>query len=257
MKNYSPHVIPIISSNKELSKELKEIIANNKENIDIFSSSKNKVYQIALVLDMLNVGFDMPCLQAIFLDTPKSEDHDIFQTISRPNRIFSGKSYGTIIDFLGITDNVVQAVKKYDTENLLTLDQGAKQKIKESVQRLKEIYDGLEKNIEQQLRKGNLKAETDLLLLIADQLEEKKEHEEEKRFLQRSLEIFRLILGKSGEGSGDFASHHGFKNLSNLEIKIKARLQEIVEIVPPQQGEERELWLIGGDLTKLNNIKKK
>ncbi|KLL03909.1 MAG: type I deoxyribonuclease HsdR [Mycoplasmataceae bacterium RV_VA103A] len=282
MKNYSPHVIPIISSNKELSKELKEIIANNKENIDIFSSSKNKVYQIALVLDMLNVGFDMPCLQAIFLDTPKSEDHDIFQTISRPNRIFSGKSYGTIIDFLGITDNVVQAVKKYDTENLLTLDQGAKQKIKESVQRLKEIYDGLEKNIEQQLRKGNLKAETDLLLLIADQLEEKKEQwkiflktcqeiekykffwkvgeevsEEEKRFLQRSLEIFRLILGKSGEGSGDFASHHGFKNLSNLEIKIKARLQEIVEIVPPQQGEERELWLIGGDLTKLNNIKKK
>jgi type I site-specific restriction-modification system R (restriction) subunit len=176
MKTYSLPVIPIISPNKkDLSKELNEIVVNSKENTDIFSNSQNKTYQIALVLDMLSVGFDMPCLQAIFLDAPKSEDHDIFQTISRPNRVFSGKSYGTIIDFLGITDNVVQAVKKYDTESLLILDQSAKQKVKENIRQLKDIYDKLEKNIEQQLKKENLKAETDLLLLIADQLEEKKE----------------------------------------------------------------------------------
>jgi type I site-specific restriction-modification system R (restriction) subunit len=154
---------------------LNEIVVNNKENIDIFSNNQNKTYQIALVLDMLNVGFDMPCLQAVFLDTPKSEDHDIFQTISRPNRIFSGKSYGTIIDFLGITDNTVQAVKKYDTESLLILDRDVKEKLKGSIQQLKEVYDKLGKNFNQYLMKGNLKAEIGLLLLIADKLEEEKE----------------------------------------------------------------------------------
>src|SRR3954447_8709854 len=84
MKKNSCHVVPIISPNKKLSKELNEIVVNNEKNIEIFRSEKNKTYQIALVLDMLNVGFDMPCLQTIFIDTPKSEDHDIFQTISRP-----------------------------------------------------------------------------------------------------------------------------------------------------------------------------
>ena len=282
MKEYSLHVVPIISPNKDLSKELNEIIANNKENIDIFSNSQNKTYQIALVLDMLSVGFDMPCLQAIFIDSPKSEDHDIFQTISRPNRIFSGKNYGIVIDFLGITDNIVQAVKKYDTESLLVLDRNVEQEVKKIIQQFMKIYDELGKNIEQQLRKENLKAETDLLLLIADQLEEKQEQwkiflkacqeiekykffwkiaeevsEEEKRFLQRSLTISKLVLSKLKKERGNSVTTHGFQDLSNLETKIKTQLQEIIEIVPPQEGEEKELWLIGGDLTKLNNIKRK
>jgi type I restriction enzyme R subunit len=169
MKKISPHVVPIISPNEKLNPEIKKIIDNNKENIAIFRDSQNKNYQIALVLEMLNVGFDMPCLQTVFIDTPKTEDHDIFQTISRPNRQFSGKTHGTIIDFLGLKDNIIQAVKKYDAQSLLILDQDVEIKIKENITKLQRIYDDLGTNINKQLVK-NLKAETSFLLLIADQL---------------------------------------------------------------------------------------
>ena|SRR2546421_11618862 len=167
MKNYSSHVVPIISPNKKLSKEIIEIVANNEQNIETFRSEQNKNHQIALVLDMLNVGFDMPCLQAVFIDTPKNEDHDIFQTISRPNRKFSGKNHGAIIDFLGLKDNVIQAVKKYDAQSLLILDQDVEAKIKDSIQKLRIIYNVLGTNISKQLTK-DLKSEPSFLLLIAD-----------------------------------------------------------------------------------------
>ena len=36
MKKISCHVIPIISPNKKLSKEVNEIVANNEKNIEIF-----------------------------------------------------------------------------------------------------------------------------------------------------------------------------------------------------------------------------
>ena len=188
MKKISCHVIPIISPNKKLSKEVNEIVANNEKNIEIFRSEQNENYQIALVLDMLNVGFDMPCLQAVFIDTIKSEDHDIFQTISRPNRQFSGKNHGTIIDFLGLKDNIIQAVKKYDAQSLLILDQEIGRKIKEDIQKLQKIYDDLGKEINKQLMK-DLQSEPSSLLFIADQL--KKNEEKWSDFRQICIEVKR------------------------------------------------------------------
>lgn len=140
MKAISLPVIPIVSSNEKLGEELNKIVANNQENTAIFRDSQNKTYQIGLVLEMLNVGFDMPCLQAVFIDAPKSEDHDIFQTISRPNRQFSGKNHGTVVDFLGLKETIIRAVKKYDGQSLLILDQEIEIKTRENIQKLQKIY---------------------------------------------------------------------------------------------------------------------
>ena len=201
MKKISCHVIPIISPNKKLSKEVNEIVANNEKNIEIFRSEQNENYQIALVLDMLNVGFDMPCLQAVFIDTIKSEDHDIFQTISRPNRQFSGKNHGTIIDFLGLKDNIIQAVKKYDAQSLLILDQEIGRKIKEDIQKLQKIYDDLGKEINKQLMK-DLQSEPSSLLFIADQL--KKNEEKWALFLWTGLNPLKLkFLSSRGSSYGE------------------------------------------------------
>ncbi|MEG7978555.1 MAG: DEAD/DEAH box helicase family protein [Mollicutes bacterium UO1] len=169
MNKISPHVVPIISPNEKLNPEIKKIVDKNRENIAIFRDSRNKTYQIALALEMLNVGFDMPCLQTVFIDTPKTEDHDIFQTISRPNRQFSGKTHGTIVDFLGLKDKIIGAVKKYDAQGLLILDQEVERKVKENIEKLQIIYDDLGKNINITLVK-DLKSEPSFLLIIADKL---------------------------------------------------------------------------------------
>ena len=221
----------------------------------------------------------MPCLQAVFLDTPKNEDHDIFQTISRPNRQFSGKAHGTIIDFIGLKENIIQAVKKYDAQSLLILDQDIEIRVKENIQKLQKIYNDLGTNINKQLMK-DLKSEPSFLLLVADQLKkndnqwssfyqicvkvkkyqpfwkiasEKAIKKEERLFLQRSLEIAQLVRQVKQEK--DIISWNSPKS-SDLSIKIKNRLWEIIQTIPSPES-EKELQLIGSNTTELKKIQQK
>jgi hypothetical protein len=51
-----------------------------------------------------------------------------------------------------------------------------------------------------------------------------------------------LVLGKlRKENEEVIVNYRDFQKSSDLETKIKTRLQEIVQIVPPQEGEELEL----------------
>jgi len=88
IKQVNSSVVLIISPQPNDEEEIKEMLIKREENIEIFRKENDNTYQIAIVVDMLCTGFDMPCLKAIFLDTVKSEEHDIFQTITRVNRVF-------------------------------------------------------------------------------------------------------------------------------------------------------------------------
>ena len=46
-------------------------------------------------------GFDVPCLDTIYIDKP-IQQHTLIQTISRVNRVYEGKDRGLIIDYIGI-----------------------------------------------------------------------------------------------------------------------------------------------------------
>ncbi len=67
---------------------------------------------IAIVVDMWITGFDVPCLTYMYNDKPL-KTHLLIQTISRVNRKYPGKDYGFIIDYIGIRDNMRQAMKIY------------------------------------------------------------------------------------------------------------------------------------------------
>ena len=57
-------------------------------------------------------GFDVPSLTFLYNDKPLQK-HLLIQTISRVNRIYPGKDHGMIIDYIGIRDNMREAVKVY------------------------------------------------------------------------------------------------------------------------------------------------
>ena len=57
-------------------------------------------------------GFDVPSLTYMYNDKPLKK-HLLIQTISRVNRKYPGKEYGLIIDYIGIRDNMRQAMKLY------------------------------------------------------------------------------------------------------------------------------------------------
>lgn len=69
-------------------------------------------FRIVIVVDMWITGFDVPCLTYLYNDKPLQR-HLLIQTISRVNRLYPGKEYGLIIDYIGIRNNMLSAMKNY------------------------------------------------------------------------------------------------------------------------------------------------
>ena len=68
--------------------------------------------QIVIVRDMWLTGFDVPCLHTMYVDKPM-QGHGLMQTIARVNRVFKDKPGGTIVDYLGIAEELKEAVAQY------------------------------------------------------------------------------------------------------------------------------------------------
>ena len=69
-----------------------------------------------IVTSKLLTGFDAPILQTMYLDKPM-KDHSLLQAICRTNRVYSGKTHGLIVDYLGIFDDVAKALN-YDDKSV-------------------------------------------------------------------------------------------------------------------------------------------
>lgn len=82
------------------------------EELDIAFKQEKSNFRIAIVVDMWITGFDVPTLTYMYNDKPLQK-HMLIQTISRVNRKYPGKNYGMIIDYIGIRDNMRQAMKLY------------------------------------------------------------------------------------------------------------------------------------------------
>ena len=78
--------------------------------LDRFRDPKDPL-KIIIVTSKLLTGFDAPILQTMYLDKPL-RDHSLLQAICRTNRPYGEqKSHGLIVDYLGIFDDVAQALK--------------------------------------------------------------------------------------------------------------------------------------------------
>jgi type I restriction enzyme R subunit len=82
------------------------------EELDIAFKNEKSNFRIVIVVDMWITGFDVPCLTYMYNDKPLKK-HMLIQTISRVNRKDTGKEYGLIVDYIGIRDNMREAMKLY------------------------------------------------------------------------------------------------------------------------------------------------
>lgn len=90
-----------VCGTKEYRKKLDKQFKNNDSN-----------FKIAVVVDMWITGFDVPSLAVMYIDKPLQK-HTLIQTISRVNRVFEGKEKGLVVDYIGIRNDMLEAVKKY------------------------------------------------------------------------------------------------------------------------------------------------
>ncbi|MFU8851126.1 type I restriction endonuclease subunit R [Micromonospora sp. SL1-18] len=68
--------------------------------------------RLVIVCDMWLTGFDCPPMHTIYLDKPLA-GHNLMQAIARVNRVFGEKPGGVVVDFLGIADQLRDAVQTY------------------------------------------------------------------------------------------------------------------------------------------------
>ena len=100
-------------------------VQNDKRSDELDAAFKQEKsnFRIVIVVDMWITGFDVPSLTYLYNDKPLQK-HLLIQTISRVNRKYSGKEYGMVIDYIGIRDNMREAMKLYggDTSVAPTAD---------------------------------------------------------------------------------------------------------------------------------------
>ena len=104
----------VMTRNKDDEKELYEMLGTKEDRKELDRQFKNvkSNFKIAIVVDMWLTGFDVPCLDTIYIDKP-IQQHTLVQTISRVNRVYEGKDRGLIVDYIGIKKNMNIALRKY------------------------------------------------------------------------------------------------------------------------------------------------
>ena len=87
------------------NKARREVLANR------FRDSDDP-FRVVLVRDMWLTGFDAPSLHTMYLDKPM-RGHGLMQAIARVNRVFKDKPGGLVVDYLGLANDLRQALVTY------------------------------------------------------------------------------------------------------------------------------------------------
>ena len=72
----------------------------------------NDPLKLVIVRDMWLTGFDVPCCHTMYIDKPM-KGHNLMQAIARVNRVFKNKQGGLVVDYIGIANELKQALKTY------------------------------------------------------------------------------------------------------------------------------------------------
>ena len=87
------------------SKNARETLGNRFRNTD-------DTFRVVLVRDMWLTGFDAPSLHTMYVDKPM-QGHNLFQAITRVNRVFKDKPGGLVVDYLGLANDLKKAIDNY------------------------------------------------------------------------------------------------------------------------------------------------
>ena len=106
----------VMTRNKDDERELYDLLGTEEErkSLDVQFKNPKSNFKIAIVVDMWITGFDVPCLDTMYIDKPLQQ-HTLIQTISRVNRVYPGKDKGLVVDYIGIKSNLNTALKIYAT----------------------------------------------------------------------------------------------------------------------------------------------
>lgn len=119
--NYKDKTILVVTESNKDNEEMRELFGNSayrKEMGEEFKKDNSK-YKIAIVVDMWLTGFDVPDLDVMYF-IKRLKSYNLMQAIARVNRVYPGKVYGLIVDYIGLGKALDEALNEYtdrDREN--------------------------------------------------------------------------------------------------------------------------------------------
>jgi len=84
----------------------------NRETLAKRMKDRNDELKLVIVRDMWLTGFDVPSMHTMYIDKPMS-GHNLMQAIARVNRVFKDKQGGLVVDYIGIAENLKEALAQY------------------------------------------------------------------------------------------------------------------------------------------------
>lgn len=106
-------ILVVTESNKD-TEEMRELFKDSsyrKELGEEFKKDSSK-YKIAIVVDMRLTGFDVPDLDVMYF-IKRLKSYNLMQAIARVNRVYPGKYYGLIVDYIGLNKALNEALTEY------------------------------------------------------------------------------------------------------------------------------------------------
>ena len=103
------------------------------DKLDVAFKQPESNLRLVIVVDMWITGFSVDTLTYMYNDKPLQK-HGLIQTISRVNRKYPGKEFGLIIDYIGIRENMLEAMKIYGG------GQGGKGPSEDDIEQATEIF---------------------------------------------------------------------------------------------------------------------
>jgi type I restriction enzyme R subunit len=112
-----PMVNIVATRDKDDPKEMYDLLGDKQHRAMLDDQFKNddSNFKVTIVVDMWSTGFDVPSLAVMYIDKPLQR-HTLIQTISRVNRKYPGKESGLVVDYIGIKENMMKAIKQYGGE---------------------------------------------------------------------------------------------------------------------------------------------
>ncbi|WP_297812436.1 type I restriction endonuclease subunit R [uncultured Helicobacter sp.] len=187
--------------------------------------------QMVIVCDMWLTGFDVPPLHTLYMDKFLS-GHNLMQAIARVNRVYKDKPAGLVVDYLGIANELKNALEFYTQSGGKGAFIQDKTKIIEKMQENYEITAQMLQGMNY-LQYFRLKAQ-DKLAFIAQVLETILAQENgKKRFLDNATRLLKsYVMALPCEEAEKIAKDVAFFDLIKRTLKKYEREEEGKSLVP-------------------------
>ncbi len=99
----------------------KQHFTTKQEREDFANRMKDETDELEFVIvrDMWLTGFDVPCMHTMYIDK-SMKGHNLMQAIARVNRVFKDKDGGLVVDYIGIAEDLKDALKVYSDSDKTT-----------------------------------------------------------------------------------------------------------------------------------------